>query len=216
MMSIPESIAMLAPNRLGRLTWFGSALLATFLAGCVTPAYPPAPSGAASPDYNYQIGPLDSVNVIVWRNPELSMSVPVRPDGKITTPLIEDLPVLGRTSTELARDMEKALVKYIRDPVVTVIVTSFIGPTSQQIRVIGEAATPQILPYRTQMTLLDVMIAVGGITDFADGNGARIFRVAEGGKLYSVRLKDLVKRGDITANVDMRPGDILIIPQSWF
>jgi polysaccharide biosynthesis/export protein len=216
MMSIPESIAMLVPNRLGRLTWFGSALLAAFLAGCVTPAYPPAPTGASSPDYNYQIGPLDTVNVIVWRNPELSMSVPVRPDGKITTPLIEDLPVLGKTSTELARDMEKALVKYIRDPVVTVIVTSFIGPTNQQIRIIGEASTPQILPYRTQMTLLDVMIAVGGITDFADGNGARIFRVAEGGKLYSVRLKDLVKRGDITANVDMQPGDILIIPQSWF
>ena len=144
------------------------------------------------------------------------MSVPVRPDGKITTPLIEDLPALGRTSTELARDMEKALVKYIRDPVVTVIVTSFVGPASQQIRVIGEAVTPQILPYRTQMTVLDVMIAVGGITDFADGNAARIFRVAEGGKLYGVRLKDLVKRGDITANVDMRPGDILIIPQSWF
>ena len=99
---------------------------------------------------------------------------------------------------------------------VTVIVTTFVGPASQQIRVIGEAATPQILPYRTQMTLLDVMIAVGGITDFADGNGARIFRVTEGGKLYSVRLRDLVKRGDITANVDMQPGDILIIPQSWF
>src|SRR5438270_1347735 len=128
MMSIPESIAMLAPNKLGRVAWFGSALLAAFLAGCVTP-YPPAPIGAASSDYNYKIGPLDSVNVIVWRNPELSMSVPVRPDGKITTPLIEDLPVLGRTSTELARDMEKALVKFIRDPVVTVIVTNFIGPT---------------------------------------------------------------------------------------
>jgi polysaccharide biosynthesis/export protein len=216
MMSIPESIAMLAPNRLGRVTWFGSALLAAFLAGCVTPAYPPAPVDAASSDYNYKIGPLDTVNVIVWRNPELSQSVPVRPDGKITVPLIEDLPVLGKTSTELARDMEKALVKYIRDPVVTVIVTSFIGPANQQIRVIGEAATPQILPYRTQMTLLDVMIAVGGITDFADGNAARIFRVTEGGKLYGVRLKDLVKRGDITANVDMQPGDILIIPQSWF
>jgi polysaccharide export outer membrane protein len=216
MMSIPESITLIAPNRLGRVVWFGSALLALFVAGCVTPAYPPAPSDAASSDYNYQIGPLDAVNVIVWRNPELSMSVPVRPDGKITTPLIEDLPVLGRTSTELARDMEKALVKYIRDPVVTVIVTSFSGPTSQQIRVIGEAATPQILPYRTQMTLLDVMIAVGGITDFADGNAARIFRVADGGKLYSVRIKDLIKRGDITANVEMRPGDILIIPQSWF
>jgi polysaccharide export outer membrane protein len=215
-MSIRESIAMVARNRLGPAVWFGSALMSFFLAGCATPAYPPAPSAAASSDYNYVIGPLDTVNVIVWRNPELSMSVPVRPDGKITTPLIEDLPVLGKTSTELARDMEKALVKYIRDPVVTVIVTSFIGPTSQQIRVIGEAATPQILPYRTQMTLLDVMIAVGGITEFADGNGARIVRVADGGKLYSVRLKDLVKRGDITANVDMQPGDILIIPQSWF
>ena len=112
--------------------------------------------------------------------------------------------------------MEKALAKYIRDPVVTVIVTNFVGPASEQVRVIGEAAKPQMLPYRKDMTVLDVMIAVGGLTDFADGNGARIFRVADGGKLYSVRLRDLVKRGDITANVDMRPGDILIIPQSWF
>jgi polysaccharide export outer membrane protein len=215
MMSIQESIAMVARKGIGQVLWFCSALLALFLVGCATP-YPPAPTAATSSDYNYQIGPLDTVNVIVWRNPELSMSVPVRPDGKITTPLIEDLPALGRTSTELARDMEKALVKYIRDPVVTVIVTSFVGPASQQIRVIGEAVTPQILPYRTQMTVLDVMIAVGGITDFADGNAARIFRVAEGGKLYGVRLKDLVKRGDITANVDMQPGDILIVPQSWF
>ncbi len=215
MMSIPKSIAMLAPNRLGRITWFGSALLALVLAGCATP-YPPAPSDAATLDYNYHIGPSDTVNVIVWRNGELSMSVPVRPDGKITTPLIEDLPAMGKTPTELGRDMEKALSKYIRDPVVTVIVTGFVGPASEQIRVIGEAATPQALAYRVQMTLLDVMIAVGGITDFADGNAARIFRVSEGGKLYNVRLRDLVKRGDITANVDMQPGDILIIPQSWF
>jgi polysaccharide export outer membrane protein len=99
---------------------------------------------------------------------------------------------------------------------VTVIVTTFVGPTSEQIRVIGEATKPQILPFRKNMTLLDVMIAVGGLTDFADGNRASIFRVGEGGKLYSVRLRDLVKRGDITANVDMRPGDILIIPQSYF
>ena len=112
--------------------------------------------------------------------------------------------------------MEKALVKYIRDPVVTIVVTTFAGPASEQIRVIGEATKPQVLPFRSQMTVLDVMIAVGGLTDFADGNGARIFRVADGGKLYSVRLRDLVKRGDISANVDMRPGDILIIPQSWF
>jgi polysaccharide export outer membrane protein len=154
--------------------------------------------------------------VIVWRNPELSMSLPVRPDGKITTPLVDDLVALNKTPTELERDLEKALVKFIRDPVVTVVVTAFAGPPSEQIRVIGEATRPQILAYRQNMTVLDVMIAVGGLTDFADGNGARIFRPAEGNKLYSVRLRDLVKRGDIGANVDMRPGDILIIPQSWF
>jgi len=185
------------------------------LAGCATPDYPPAPR-LSNVDYNYHIGPADVVNVIVWRNPELSMSVPVRPDGMITTPLIEDLPALGRTPTELARDMEKALGKYIRDPVVTVIATSFVGPASEQVRVIGEAAKPQALAYRKDLTVLDVMIAVGGLTDFADGNAARIFRVADGGKLYMVRLRDLLKRGDITANTEMRPGDILIIPQSWF
>jgi polysaccharide export outer membrane protein len=190
--------------------------LAFFMTGCATPHYPPAPSSLGSVDYNYHIGPSDTVNIIVWRNPELSLSVPVRPDGMITTPLIDDLPALGKTPTELERDMEKALVKYIRDPVVTVIVTSFAGPASEQIRVIGEAAKPQVLAYRKDLTVLDVMISVGGLTDFADGNAARIFRVAEGGKLYSVRLRDLLKRGDITANVDMRPGDIVIIPQGWF
>lgn len=187
------------------------------LAACsTTPDYPPAPKVAATPDYNYVIGPLDTVNIIVWRNPELSMSVPVRPDGKITFPLVEDLPALGKDSTTLARDVEKALGKYIRDPIVTIIVTNFVGPYDQTIRVIGEAARPQMLPYRQYMTLLDVMIAVGGLTDFADGNAASIFRTAEGGKLYSVRLRDLIRRGDITANVDVKPGDILIIPQSWF
>ena len=189
--------------------------LAALFAGCQT-APPPAPATSATADFEYHIGPLDTVNVIVWRNPELSMSVPVRPDGKITTPLVDDLPALGKTPTQLQRDMEKALVKYIRDPVVTIVVTSFAGPASEQIRVVGEATKPQVLPYRSQMTVLDVMIAVGGLTDFADGNGARIVRAADGGKLYSVRLRDLVKRGDISANVDMRPGDILIIPQSWF
>jgi polysaccharide export outer membrane protein len=193
------------------------AAIALLAAGCATgPAYPPAPRDAALSDYNYLVGPLDIVHIIVWRNAELSMQVPVRPDGKITTPLIEDLPALGKTPTALARDIEKALGKYIRDPVVTVVVTNFIGPASEQIRVIGEAAKPQVLAYRQNMTVLDVMIAVGGLTDFADGNAASISRVAEGGKSYNVRLKDLVKRGDITANVDMRPGDILVIPQSWF
>jgi len=194
----------------------GLLLAALLAAGCTTPNYPPAPKVAATPDYVYVIGPLDTVNIIVWRNPEISMSVPVRPDGKITTPLVEDLPALGKDSTTLARDIERALSKYIRDPVVTVIVTSFIGPYDQTIRVIGEAARPQTLAYRQNMTLLDVMIAVGGLTDFADGNAASIFRTADGGKSYSVRLRDLVKRGDVNANVDVKPGDILIIPQSWF
>lgn len=186
-------------------------------AGCsMNPSYPPAPRVAPSADYDYKIGPLDTVNIIVWRNPELSMTVPVRPDGKISTPLVEDLSALDKTPAQLSRDIEKALGKYIRDPVVTVVVTTFVGPTNEQIRVIGEATKPQVLAFRRKMTLLDVMIAVGGLTDFADGNGASIFRVSEGGKLYSVRLRDLVKRGDITANVDMSPGDILIIPQGYF
>src|SRR6266480_4742177 len=194
-----------------------AALSLAAIIGCsTTPAYPPAPQIAATPDYLYKIGPLDSVNVNVWRNPEISTSVPVRPDGKITAPLIEDLPALGKDPTTLARDIEKALSKYIRDPVVTVIVGGFISPYPEQIRVLGEAAKPQALSYRQGMTLLDLMIAVGGLTDFADGNNASIMRTSEGGKQYSVRLKDLVKRGDITANVDVKPGDILLIPQSWF
>jgi polysaccharide export outer membrane protein len=189
--------------------------VALIVAACAT-KHPAAPASPPGIDYNYRIGPLDTVNVIVWRNPELSMSVPVRPDGKITTPLVDDLPAMGKTPTELERDLEKALGKFIRDPIVTIVVTTFAGPATEQIRVTGEAAKPQILPYRKDMTVLDVMIAVGGLTDFADGNAATIYRVAEGGKLYSVRLRDLIKRGDISANVEMRPGDILIIPQSWF
>jgi polysaccharide export outer membrane protein len=192
-----------------------AAVIVMLLAGCAA-TYPPAPREAATADYDYLIGPLDNVNIVVWRNPELSATVPVRPDGKITSPLIDDLPAVGKTPTALARDIEKALAKYIREPVVTVIVTTFIGPASEQIRVIGEATKPQILPFRRNMSLLDVMIAVGGLTPFADGNKASIYRIADGGKSYSVRLYDLINRGDITANVDMRPGDILIIPQSWF
>ena len=186
------------------------------MTGCATPTYPPAPQVAATPDYLYKIGPLDNVSVTVWRNPEISTSVPVRPDGKITAPLIEDLPAIGKDPTTLARDIEKALSKYIRDPVVTVIVTGFNGPYPEQIRVLGEATKPQALSYRQGMTLLDLMIAVGGLTDFADGNHASIMRTSEGGKQYAVRLRDLVKHGDISANVDVKPGDILLIPQSWF
>lgn len=200
----------------GRLARHACMILAVLaLAGCAT-QYPLAPASVDRFDFRYRIGPADTVNVIVWRNPELSMSLPVRPDGRISTPLIDDLDAAGKTPTELERDMEKALAKFIRDPVVSVIVTQFVGPKDERIRVIGEAAKPQALPYTRDMTVLDVMLAVGGLTDFADGNEARLFRTSEGGKLYRVRLRDLVRRGDISANVDMMPGDILIIPQSWF
>jgi len=186
------------------------------LAGCAT-VYPPAPVATEKFTPAYVVGPGDNVQVLVWRNPDLSMIVPVRPDGKITTPLVEDLPASGKTATQLARDIEKALAKYIQNPVVTVIVTGFNGPYSEQIRVIGEAAKPQALPYRENMTLLDVMIAVGGITDFAAGNKASILRTGGGNtQQLGVRLVDLVKGGDLSANVAMRPGDVVVIPQSFF
>ncbi|MCL6486043.1 MAG: polysaccharide export protein, partial [Janthinobacterium lividum] len=141
----------------------------------------------------------------------------VRSDGKITTPLVEDLPASGRTSTQLARDIEQALSKFIQQPVVTVIVTNFSGPYGEQIRVIGEAAKPQALPYRLGMSLMDVLIAVGGITDFAAGNKASIIRMRDGRQQQlGVRLDDLLKDGDISANVMMRPGDVLLIPESFF
>ena len=199
------------------LKLLAAAAAASFLAGCATPELPMAPAAAASPDYTYKIGPGDTLNIIVWRNPELSMSVPVRPDGKISTPLVEDLPAHGKDATALARDIEKALGKYIRDPVVTVIVTGFVGPYSEQIRVVGEAPKPQIA-------------AVQAEDDAARRDdrrrrphrlrrrqrARRILRASDGNKQYSVRLKDLIKRGDVSANVEMKPGDVLIIPQSWF
>ena len=191
-----------------------ASTLAWSLIGCSS--NPPAPPLAATADYSYKIGPGDTLNIVVWRNPELSMSVPVRPDGKISAPLIDDLGAMGKDSTTLARDIEKELGKFIRDPVVTVIVTAFVGPYSEQIRVVGAAAKPQILAYKQKMTILDVMIAVGGITDFADGNGTTLLRTTEDNKQFNVRVGDLIKRGDVSANVEMKPGDVLIIPQSWF
>jgi polysaccharide export outer membrane protein len=195
------------------LVWL--ALVAILFAGCSTGRYPPAPSLAATPDYKYVLGPGDTVNISVWRNPELSMTVPVRPDGKVSAPLVEDMVAIGKDPVSLARDIEKALGKFIRDPVVTVIVTNVVGPYSEQIRVVGEAVKPAVLSYKQNMTLLDVMIAVGGLTEFADGNAASILRTADGNRQYSVRLKDLVKRGDVSANVEMKPGDVVIIPQGW-
>lgn len=195
----------------------GAGGLALALVGCAgMGAYPAAPTNASTPDYNYIVGPGDMLNIIVWRSPELSQSVPVRPDGQVSTPLVDGLLAQGKTSTEIARDIEKELSKYVRDPVVTVIVTGFVGPYSEQIRVVGEAAKPQFLSYKQKMTVLDVLIAAGGLTDFADGNRATLVRTAEGNKRYTVRLDDLIRRGDINANVDVLPGDILIIPQGWF
>ena len=203
----------LLPHRAVRL--LAGALLAAMLAACASP-FPPAPPTVDTSGYTYIIGAGDTVNIIVWRNPELSMSVPVRPDGKIAAPLVDEVVAQGKTPVQLARDIEKVLATYVRDPVVTVLVSSFVGPYDQQIRVVGAAARPQALAYKAKMTLLDVMIAVGGLTDFAAGNSATILRTSEGNKQYSVRLRDLVKYGDVSANVEMKPGDILIIPQSYF
>lgn len=193
-------------------------LVLALLAGCSTteplPAIAPI-SDASSPDY--VIGPLDSLQVFVWRNPEVTTTVPVRPDGRISTPLIEDMQAAGKTPTQLARDIEKELSKYIVDPVVTVIVSGFNGPFSQQVRVVGEAAKPQAIAYRENMTVLDVMIAVGGLTEFAAGNRAVLIRDVDGQqKEYRVRLADLLKDGDVSANARILPGDVLMIPQSWF
>lgn len=199
---------------------FATIFLATILgiAGCGTgKTLPPLDSDSGSASAPYLIGPGDTLQIDVWRNPELSVTVPVRPDGKISTPLVEDLWASDKTPTQLARDIEKVLSKYIQNPVVTVIVTNFGGVYRQQIRVIGEATTPQALPYRENMTLLDVMIAVGGITDFAAGNKASIVRRSgDGTQQFGVRLNALIKKGDLSANVIMHPGDILIIPQSLF
>lgn len=198
-------------------TWrTGLVLFFLFLLnGCTS--YPLLGTQGERVPHDYLIGPGDTLNIIVWRNPEISMSVPVRPDGKITTPLVEDLPASGKTSTELARDIEETLAKYLQQPVVTVVITGFVGPFTEQIRVVGEASQPQALPYRENMSLMDVMIAVGGLTDFAAGNRASIIRSVDGvQQQYRVRLDDLIRDGDISANVPVYQGDVLVIPESYF
>ncbi|QQS55810.1 MAG: polysaccharide export protein [Candidatus Competibacteraceae bacterium] len=199
------------------------------------PGLPPSTqygSQTTSPEtYNYLIGPGDQLQIFVWRNPEVSQTVTVRPDGKISTPLVEDLQASGKTSAQLAKDLEKALETYIRQPIVTVIVAGGIGPYSEQIRVIGQVtgsqggqatgsqggqSSAQAIAYRRQMTLLDVMITVGGLSEFAAGNKTKLVRMVDGEqKEYEVHVDDLLN-GDISANVDMLPGDILIVPESWF
>lgn len=204
--------------RMLKISWY--VLLASLLSmlGACTSANAPAPiSAGKAPNLHYIIGPGDSLNIQVWRNPEVSVSLPVRPDGKISTPLVEDLEAANKTPSQLARDIEKALAKFIQDPIVTVIVTGFVGPYDSQVRVIGQAAKPQALQYREKMTLMDVMIAVGGITDFAAGNKASLVRNVDGKQQqFRVRLESLIRDGDISANVEVLPGDILVIPESFF
>ncbi len=166
---------------------------------------------------NYLIGPGDELNVFVWRNPDLSTHIPVRPDGKISIPLVEDVVATGKTPTTLAREIEVKLRAYVKDPIVTVIVSQFVGPFGQQVRVIGEASQPRALPYRNNMTLLDVMIEVGGLTRFAAGDRAVIVRNVNGkSESVKVHLDELIRDGDVSENVPVRPGDILIIPQRYF
>lgn len=189
------------------------------LAGCSTSrqmvASDSAEPAVQAPDY--VIGPGDNVQIFVWRNSELSSTVPVRPDGRITTPLIEDVVAAGRTPTELARVMEEELATYVKNPVVTVMVTGFHGLYEHQIRVVGQAANPQAFPYSEGMSVLDVMIASGGLTPFAAGNRSVIVRRAGTEiKEIRVRLDDLLNGGDISANVRMMPGDTLIVPEAWF
>jgi len=169
------------------------------------------------PGPDYVVGPLDNITIFVWRNPELSTSVTVRPDGRFSVPLIDDMVATGRTPTQLSRDIEDRLSQYIQSPIVTVIVNGFVGPFAQQVRVVGEAARPQAIPFRANMTLLDVMIAVGGLTNFAAGNRATLVR-SEAGRQdeYGLRISDLLKDGDARANVSIMPGDVIIIPESFF
>ncbi|RZM24538.1 MAG: polysaccharide export protein, partial [Sphingomonas sp.] len=178
-------------------------------------ALPPAAYVASKeqPGEEYVIGPLDQLNIFVWRNPELSSKVQVRPDGRITTPLVNDMPAVGKTPALLAADMKKALGEYVKDPIVSVIVENFSGTYSQQVRVVGATEKPASIPYRANMTALDAMIAVGGLSEFAAGNRSRLVRVDRGSgrqREYKVRLGDLLKNGDISANVKLEPGDVLI------
>lgn len=196
-------------------------ILTQLIISCSSVTLPPATIHASTTtdvgSYKYLVGAGDVLNIFVWRNPEVSGTFVVRPDGMITTSLVEDIPVADKTPTQLAREIEKTLSTYLRDPVVTVTVNNFVGPFSEQIRVIGEAAKPQAINYNQNMTLLDVMIKVGGLTEFANGNGAVLVRIENGQqKQYDIFIDDLLKDGKINANVDMLPGDIIIIPEAWF
>ncbi len=190
-------------------------LSAATLIGCTS--IPEAPNVEPLSEFTYIIGPGDSLEMFVWGNPEISRSVSVRPDGKISFPLVEEMPASGKTSYQLAREIEKELAKYIRDPLVTIILGGGLGPYNEQIRVIGQAAKPQAVTYKENMSLLDLMIQVGGLGQYASGNRAIIIRKVNGlQQEFRVRIEDLIEGGDISANVNVLPGDILIIPESYF
>ena len=204
-----------------------SGIAATALTGCVGSGGGPAPQlpsanfvqNQEGPGEEYIIGPLDELQIFVWRNPELGGKVQVRPDGRITTPLITDMPAVGKTPSMLQQDIKLQLSQYITDPIVSVIVTSFNSTFSQQVRVVGATEKPASIPFRANMTVLDAMIAVGGLGEYAAGNKARLVRFDKGtGKQqeFALRLNDLIKRGDIKANVRLQPGDVIIIPESMF
>ncbi len=202
------------------MMWSGAVLLASSLAACASsgPLGSDLPGGSATAGANeYIIGPGDRINVFVWRNEDISVTVPVRPDGKISTPLVEDMQAVGKTPTQLARDIEVVLAEFVRMPQVNVIVVEFVGTFGEQIRVVGQAAEPQALAYRERLTLLDVMIEVGGLTEFASGNRARVVRSENGQRReIRVRINDLLNDGDMDQNIAMRPGDVVIIPGSFF
>ena len=194
-------------------------LLVISSAGCTSNPYPPVPDSQRNVevDYDYVLGPGDQVSIFVWGNEELSSAGTIRPDGKLSTHLVEDLVASGKTSTQLARDIELAYSEYVRQPVVSVIVTGFVGVPEQMVRVLGEATQPKRIPYKKHMTLLDLMIKVNGLTTYADGNNSVLIRMVDGQEVtYSLRLDDLVRDGDISANLSVMPGDILIIAESWF
>lgn len=195
-------------------------LIAGTLGACGgRPPLPPVEARTGGDASSYVMGPGDTVNVFVYRAPELSAELPVRPDGRISLPLVPDIQVAGRTPTELAREVEERLKRYVRDPNVTVMVRSFVGMPDQQIRVIGEAAQPMGMPYRDGLTVMDVMIGARGLTRYAAGNRAEIIRrnpTTGEREVIRVRLNDLLRGGDITQDVPMRPGDTLVIPQGWF
>ncbi|MHB9878249.1 XrtA/PEP-CTERM system exopolysaccharide export protein [Pacificimonas sp. ICDLI1SI03] len=207
-----------------RTLFTGACAAAVAACGASNSGLPELPSAKMSsvnetePAQDYVIGPLDTLQIFVWRNPELSTSVTVRPDGRITTPLIDDLNVTGKTPAALATEIEEKLGTYIADPIVQVIVTGFQGPLSKQVRIVGEATRPSALPYRNKLTLLDVMVQVGGLTEFANGDGARLVRIdPETGEQneYRLRIESLLKDGDTSANVAIQPGDVIIIPESF-